>query len=651
MRRWIASLLLPLALAAGLAAQNLGQAGAGQAEYLGQGPHLGQADQAPRLAALAWPAGDTATALARRAPDIYPLDTIATPAAAAYGTQRLRAGWSGALLRAQRDSDNAQQDIGATATGELDTIALLNWLGVPPRPLDVLSVPPAAAYGLRLLRTAYAGAPLIQVRRSSDNALRDIGATAAGLLDTTALTNFTGSASAFVAVWYDQTGFGRHATQATPAAQPRIVNAGVVETLNGRPAINFLAANSTHFAFTGPQTGTTDIIIALQGRAAALNQTIIGNFQNDTYLPIATSGNVGTNVFRVNGANDPPGMSGFSSGTPITATRNGYFQAMATSGGSIIRITNVPVSANVINNIGKTGAVFYLDGHMSELVLSSGPLTTNDVALLERSQAAFFSIAYATALPNAGVASWYDQSGNGRHAAQATAAAQPRIVSAGVVETENVRPCLAFNGSTSWLASPFSSPIIGAFTGVSVQRSNDAGGAFRALYAVNAASGTRPMLFAYQTASSSFGMGLSGGYPSSDGNIGLSPNATSLQVFRGAWTSTGSSWTTQNTINGNSSPQMVAASGVWTLPNATSFIGRSNTGEFWSGKACAIIWYSSLLPPADGSAIDRSQGARFGIAVAAIGGSSRFAANDNIPVPANDDWPAPALATVTRNRP
>jgi hypothetical protein len=81
------------------------------------------------------------------------------------------------------------------------------------------------------------------VRRSSDNAEQDIGFSA-GELDQTALLAFVGLGNGFVTVWYDQSGFGRNAAQTTPANQPRIVNAGVVETQNGKPAIFLNGTNS-----------------------------------------------------------------------------------------------------------------------------------------------------------------------------------------------------------------------------------------------------------------------------------------------------------------------------------------------------------------------------------------------------------------------
>ena len=57
----------------------------------------------------------------------------------------------------------------------------------------------AAAYSVRLLRSAYSGSA-IRVRRSSDNTEQDIGFSG-GNLDTSALTSFCGSGNGFVTTW------------------------------------------------------------------------------------------------------------------------------------------------------------------------------------------------------------------------------------------------------------------------------------------------------------------------------------------------------------------------------------------------------------------------------------------------------------------
>ena len=103
----------------------------------------------------------------------------------------------------------------------------------------------AAAYSLRKLRSGYTGSA-IRVRRSSDNTEQDIGFTSTGDLNTTALTTFVGANNGFVTTWYDQSGNNRNATQTTQANQPKIVNSGSIYTDSyGKPWIKGYENNST----------------------------------------------------------------------------------------------------------------------------------------------------------------------------------------------------------------------------------------------------------------------------------------------------------------------------------------------------------------------------------------------------------------------
>jgi hypothetical protein len=118
------------------------------------------------------------------------------------------------------------------------------------------------AFSLRKLRTAYTGSA-IRVRRSSDNTEQDIGFDAFGALNTTSLLSFCGANNGFVTTWYDQSGNGRNATQATAANQPRIVNAGVVEQSNGKPAIRNFQVAATSLSFTGTAV-TKSVFLVLE---------------------------------------------------------------------------------------------------------------------------------------------------------------------------------------------------------------------------------------------------------------------------------------------------------------------------------------------------------------------------------------------------
>ena len=128
----------------------------------------------------------------------------------------------------------------------------------------------AAAYSLRKLRTAYAGF-CCQVRRSSDNATQDINFVG-NVIDTTSLITFCGAGNGFISIWYDQSGNGIDASNATLSNQPQIVNAGSVILVNSKPALqidttDFLSLSSiflpikTTFGVIKRNTGTGNFFI------------------------------------------------------------------------------------------------------------------------------------------------------------------------------------------------------------------------------------------------------------------------------------------------------------------------------------------------------------------------------------------------------
>ena len=94
----------------------------------------------------------------------------------------------------------------------------------------------AAAYSLRNL-SLLSDPAVVRVRRSSDNAEQDF--TATEVSDGTLATWVGAGNNGFVRTWYDQSGNGRHATQASTASQPQIVSNGALLAKNLRPTINF----------------------------------------------------------------------------------------------------------------------------------------------------------------------------------------------------------------------------------------------------------------------------------------------------------------------------------------------------------------------------------------------------------------------------
>jgi hypothetical protein len=105
----------------------------------------------------------------------------------------------------------------------------------------------AAAFSLRKLRTAYTG-NAIRVRRSIDNIEQDFGFMQ-GELDTSALLSFCSTGNGFITVWYDQSGNGKNATQATLALQPKIVSGGVLLTSGSKPSMQYDNTGSNNLKF------------------------------------------------------------------------------------------------------------------------------------------------------------------------------------------------------------------------------------------------------------------------------------------------------------------------------------------------------------------------------------------------------------------
>lgn len=140
----------------------------------------------------------------------------------------------------------------------------------------------AAAYSLRKLRTAYQGS-CIKVRRSSDDAEMDIGFTG-NVLDTTTLLSFCGGGSGFVTTWYEQSGNDRDVTQSVTTSQPRIVNNGTLDVVNGKPCL-VVGTGATLYGKSVPMTANQEVTMFCVGRNTGFNTAIFYN------------GNPGTNGF------------------------------------------------------------------------------------------------------------------------------------------------------------------------------------------------------------------------------------------------------------------------------------------------------------------------------------------------------------------
>lgn len=164
----------------------------------------------------------------------------------------------------------------------------------------------AAAYSLRLLRTAYTG-DAIEVRRASDNATQDIGFVN-NELDVTSLESFCSGTDGFVTTWYDQSGNGRNVINSTASTQPKIHDSiiGVTTNANSNNAVQYTSGDFLR------NTSVTGISIA--------NVEVYGVFENSNdrgvlfYSPrfvyfqsgdnASALNNVGSPSLRINGVDE-----------------------------------------------------------------------------------------------------------------------------------------------------------------------------------------------------------------------------------------------------------------------------------------------------------------------------------------------------------
>jgi len=153
------------------------------------------------------------------------------------------------LLAGLSDTDGT-----ANTRGTLPVSLKMERTVVTPLLLDTYSGA-AAAYSVRLLRTAYTG-DAIRIREDSGNTETDIGFDGDGDLDTAAIASHCGANNGYVVTWYDQSGNGEDVTQSTTTSQPQIYNGTATVTNNGNPALLFATdtLNNTTIAATRPNT-------------------------------------------------------------------------------------------------------------------------------------------------------------------------------------------------------------------------------------------------------------------------------------------------------------------------------------------------------------------------------------------------------------
>jgi hypothetical protein len=270
--------------------------------------------------------------------------------------------------------------------------------------LDLIFAIASVAYGLRRLSRFWTGAA-IRVERSSDNAQLDIGFIGEDL-DYITLLAFVGTGSGFVVIWYDQSGNGRDATQTTPALQPRIVSNGAIETKNGRPTIRQLTGGGGFVASVPitSSTLTANAVASLdqQGGAQYKGLMSISNAGQTDYDGVSRGAlliqdDLTTNLFGVRNSNTSS-AAGITIGTQFVATSvyDGTNNILWKDGSAGSTVASAGNFSTTLLSIGQRFAwPSPWVGTFSEAILFASVFSTTDRQTLERNQGGYYSITVA----------------------------------------------------------------------------------------------------------------------------------------------------------------------------------------------------------------------------------------------------------------
>jgi hypothetical protein len=204
---------------------------------------------------------------------------------------------------------------------------------------------------------------------------------AIGELDAEALLSFVGNGNGFVRTWYDQSGNGRNATQATLVNQPQIVASGAVITMNGRPVASF---------------DGNDLLLT---PSFMLGNTVVTVARRSTrFEPVVEGANVGSADRGLWGLRS--GTTDFTThlnyginGSPLNATNADGFPM------NILQIVSQTVAKGTVATnasiwaIGHGGGGYVpLNGFISEMVAISSLLSTTERQTIEQNQGQYYGI-------------------------------------------------------------------------------------------------------------------------------------------------------------------------------------------------------------------------------------------------------------------
>jgi len=279
------------------------------------------------------------------------------------------------------------------------------------------------------------------------------------------ISNFkVSSADGFVETWYDQSGNGNHATQGTDAKQPKIVDAGsLVSGGIDFDGVDDSLATGNLSLFTLNSVSSFVVSTIRTGGGAVASITELGEGSNRFGNPYKYGSTYGFRYGTEAAAAQPETVDSTEALTSLIAGASG---AEGYNNGTSIKTYGTPDTTAIVGEPITVGKSFA--GTPSCLV-QEAIFYTSDQSDNRTAIEANIGETYGIDLPSGVdtgydevdgfVETWYDQSGNGNDAVQATAGSQPKIVDAGVLVTDN-NGKIALNGKSARLDMPSNAPML-----------------------------------------------------------------------------------------------------------------------------------------------------------------------------------------------
>jgi len=241
----------------------------------------------------------------------------------------------------------------------------------------------AAAYSVRRLSSTYESS-LIEVRRSSDNTVQDIGYDENGDLDTTSLLSFVGAGSGFVRTWYDQSGNTNNAQQTSASLQSQIVSSGSIINVNLKPSQDL--DGDDYYNLTSPVTPINLFNVSKIDASGTVNYLLWNSTGNKGYY--LYGGAIGNNVGIFDGGVKSAFAGDLNQHLNYYYYNGTNFQVSRDSGAE----TALAAGSNFsINMIGRNSTGFSLNGKNQEIIIYSSDNSGNKAGILDNINT-YFSI-------------------------------------------------------------------------------------------------------------------------------------------------------------------------------------------------------------------------------------------------------------------